>query len=115
MWSFLSIAVIASFVVFTSASNASDRIEKSIPAGQVHEECMELGTKKKLTYSFNSPKPMNFNIHYHVGKDVFYPIKRNKVSSLENEFRPISKQEYCLMWSNLEKVSVRLSYTFKVE
>lgn len=100
---------------FASTGDGANKIEKSIPPGKVHEECMELGAPKNLSYSFNAKGSLNFNIHYHAGKDVFYPLKRDKVSAFQDEFRPTSKQEYCLMWSNPEKVPVLLSYTYKVE
>ncbi len=109
------IIIISTCAAFASASGTAKEIEKNIPPGKVHEECMELGAPRKLNYSFKSKSPLNFNIHYHAGKDVFYPVKRDEVAGIREEFRPTSKQEYCLMWSNSEKVPVHLSYTYTVE
>lgn len=109
------IIIVSTGVVLASTRGTAKEIKKNIPPGKVHEECMELGAPKKLTYSFKSKSPLNFNIHYHAGKDVFYPVKRDEVAGIQEEFRPTSKQEYCLMWSNSEKVPVHLSYTYTVE
>ena len=33
----------------------------------------------RLTWSFDAAAPMDFNIHYHEGKEVRFPAKKSKV------------------------------------
>ena len=43
---------------------------------------------------------MEFNIHFHRGKDVVYPVKADAVSRAAERFTAPSAEEFCLMWTN---------------
>ncbi len=78
------------------------------------EKCENMSLGNKLVYSFKVLKPVNFNIHYHVRTQIFYPITKDGILSLEGTFYPEKKQMYCLMWTNPHSEIVTLFYDFKV-
>ena len=76
---------------------------------------MTLSPSQELVYSFKSSSDMKFNLHYHVGKEVVFPIKKDKISEHKGNFKPTSKQDYCLMWSNNSKSEATVAYEFEVK
>jgi hypothetical protein len=43
---------------------------------------------------------VDFNIHYHVGKDVVFPAKQAQVAAGRDVLRVAAAQDYCWMWTN---------------
>jgi hypothetical protein len=41
---------------------------------------------------------VDFNIHYHRDKDVFYPVKASASRAGEGSFTAPHADTYCLMW-----------------
>jgi hypothetical protein len=74
----------------------------AIAARQIHEECAKLRPGDVLDYRFESTAALDFNIHYHEGKVVVMPISRQNVKTDAGVFRPLSEQDYCLMWETGE-------------
>ena len=64
------------------------------------EECFRLTGGATIGYRFEASAPVDFNIHFHRGKDVEYPVKRVDVRVADEPFTAPSTEEYCLMWSN---------------
>ena len=61
------------------------------------------GKQKKgdgVAWNFKGNAPTDFNIHYHVGKEVSYPEKRAEIASAEGTLSAPLDQDYCWMWSN---------------
>jgi len=86
------------------------------PSG-IHEECFELKKQQKLFYKFNSDKPVNFNVHFHTEKEIYYPVQQNGATQYDGIIDPEDKscqlntqEYYCLMWENQEKSPVKISY-----
>jgi hypothetical protein len=91
---------------------SSGKLKKSelLNTNSFHEECATLSPDQYLDYSFEATKPVHFNIHYHEGEDVRYPVSEENISTLKAAFVPESKQNYCLMWSNKQPEPVQLKY-----
>lgn len=86
-----------------------------IKPGKFAEKCMAVTSKQKLEYQFTTSKPVNFNIHFHVGDAVYYPVKRDKTTGEADRFQPTkAKEDYCLMWENKTSEDVSLTYSAKV-
>lgn len=85
-------------------------IKQRLTAGDVHEICWEMTEGQERSYLFESTTVLDFNIHYHVGDDVFYPVRRDGIKSDEGRFIATSKQEYCWMWENKEDYPIYLVY-----
>jgi len=89
--------------------------EVTLAPSKVHEDCMELIPTDVLYYSFKTEGPVNFNIHYHEGAKITYPVTKDNTAGEEGRFYPDRKQYFCLMWTNPQSGSVRLTYTFRIE
>ena len=91
-------------VAFALAAHAAGGPEKravsfAIEAGKVHEECMRLEAGGKRRFHWKSNAPVDFNIHYHEGPEVFYPLKRDGMRGDGGTFTAKIAQEYCWMWT----------------
>ena len=96
----------------------ADDVEKKdivIKAKGIHEECVNVTPREALSYSFKTSKPISFNVHFHTGKDIFYPVLKEGVTEEEGAFTPEKEDFYCLMWTNDNKEPTTLTRSFKVE
>ncbi|MBL8520074.1 MAG: hypothetical protein JNK75_05315 [Betaproteobacteria bacterium] len=72
------------------------------------EICGKLAKGEQVGWQFTATGPTNFNIHYHVGKDVLYPERRNAVDKGDGTLMVALDQDYCWMWSNKGDTEVNL-------
>lgn len=72
----------------------------SIAPRKIAEECFRLAAGQAIGYAFESSSPVDFNIHFHKGDDVVYPVKRDQADRGEDRFTAPSAEDYCLMWTN---------------
>lgn len=82
-----------------------------LPAREFHEECLELAAGQRLAYVFTAQQTVQFDIHYHVGDTVSYPVRRN-TRHLHGEYTSHQTQGYCLVWTNPHTTGINLSYSF---
>lgn len=82
--------------------NPAGRFERSLAvrAGGFVEVCGKLAKGQQVRWEFAADRPLAFNIHYHVGKDVTYPERRDAVQRLGGELVAPVDQDFCWMWSN---------------
>ena len=71
-----------------------------VPPGQFVELCAKLQPGLNVAWSFSSAEPMDFNIHYHEGKDVRMPARADQSRSSSGLLAVTSSQDYCWMWTN---------------
>lgn len=83
------------------------------PSGH-HELCKRIRPDQKFVYSFESSGPVNFNVHYHRGKEVSYPVSEEKISTSKGYYSPKKEKIFCLMWTNPQPESVNLSFKYRV-
>jgi hypothetical protein len=72
-----------------------------------------LAPDQQLHYAFSATRKLDFNIHYHVDHEVFYPVSEEQVTAAEATFTAPSDQEYCLMWTNPGVADVLLSLDYE--
>jgi hypothetical protein len=89
------------------------RFERSltIAPGKFAEICGPLEAGQAVQWSFEADRALNFNVHYHLDKDVRYPAKKENVKRLQGDLAVDSKQDYCWMWTNKTTASTKLSVT----
>jgi hypothetical protein len=75
----------------------------TIEPKQLHEECVKLQAGELRKYYWKANGPVDFNIHYHVDKDVFFPVKRDGMRGDGGTFVAKLAQDYCWMWTAREK------------
>jgi hypothetical protein len=94
------------------ASGAFERSLTIAPAKFV-EVCGKLAKGQSIAWWFKGEQPLNFNIHYHEGKNVVFPAKQDKVSSLDGTLAVPVDQDYCWMWENKGSATAPLSLTLR--
>lgn len=68
--------------------------------GKFLEVCGKLAKGQVIRWQFESAAELDFNIHYHQGKDVVFPSKLGKVKLAKEALSVPIDQDYCWMWSN---------------
>ena len=110
----MSLALTATaLLTMTSLAGA----EEEVLGGKntVLEKCFKMKKGQRLSYSFESAHPVDFNLHYHEGEKVTYPIKKDGVKTDKGAFTATLDQDYCLMWGGTGKTPFPVTYAYKVE
>lgn len=81
---------------------------------RAHEECFRLESQQRMQYTFSAEVPIQFNLHYHAGREVVYPIKSEGVTEQRGNYVAATAQEYCLMWTSRALGDVKLGYEFVI-
>ena len=90
-----------------------NRLEQTILPDDSYELCLVLAQDQQLRYKFNAPRKLDFNIHYHAGHEVFYPVSEDHITDATAMYTAQSEQEYCLMWINQGDTDVQLSLGYE--
>jgi len=91
------------------------RFERSltIAPGKFAEICGPLVAGQAVRWSFEADRALNFNVHYHVDKDVRYPAKKANIKVLKGDLSVDARQDYCWMWTNKTTAATKLSVTLR--
>ena len=88
------------------AANAADKkgpepisVAIGLQPKKVHEECIRLEAGQSRRWHWKSDAPVDFNVHYHRGEEVFYPIKREAMRGDGGTFTAKTGEDYCWMWT----------------
>lgn len=84
-----------------------------IGPGKVVELCGKLPAGLKVRWGFEADKPLDVNVHYHVGKQVVFPFKRSAVAQASDTLDAQTEQDYCWMWTNPSLTPAVLSATLQ--
>jgi hypothetical protein len=108
-------AAVASADVVDIAWSPDGTFERTlvVPAGKFAELCGKLAQGAKVRWSFTADKPMAFNIHYHVGNVVTYPVRQDGASTASGDLVAPVGQDYCWMWTNKAAADARASVVLK--
>ena len=102
LWLLLALAV---------SAQAQTAKPVTIKPGKVFEKCMALVPSQKIEYRFESAAKMNFNLHYHKGEQVYYPVQLDRTNGESGLYEAKAKETYCLMWENKTSADVELTYS----
>ena len=86
-------------VIADEPAKENATFKTGIAAGEIHEECLRLAKGESRRYEWRSNIALDFNIHYHEGSEVFYPVKRDSVKRSRSSFKAKVAQDYCWMWT----------------
>ena len=94
--------------------DASGGFERAfdVAPGKFAELCGKLSKGQAVAWSFQSPEPLDFNIHYHAGKKVVFPARHGNTAALEGELKVPVDHDYCWMWEN--KAAAATTVTVKL-
>ena len=92
------------------AWDASGRFERTVTVapGKFAELCGKLPAGLKVRWDFEASAPLDFNVHYHVGKDVVFPSKMAATRKAKDVLDTQIEQDYCWMWSNKTSAAASL-------
>ena len=80
----------------------------------IGEICPEMNAGQTLSFDFKSNNEVEFNLHYHEGEKVSYPIEPHKVESLKQSYKAPIKQTYCLMWKGINKEPSKIKVNYSI-
>jgi hypothetical protein len=82
---------------------------------KIYEKCLSLSPPQKLQYNFGTDKAVDFDIHYHKGDLVYYPVREKRTTASEGLYTPPSREDYCMAWENRSpSADVQLEFSFKI-
>lgn len=87
----------------------------TLAPGKFVEICEKLPRDAKVVWAFRSSAPLNFNIHYHEGKEVKFPARQDGSSAAEGRLDASLDQDYCWMWTNKEDKAATLDLSLRRE
>jgi hypothetical protein len=95
----LAAACCGAFAASPDKKGATQAVDVSLQPKKMHEECLRMEKGDKRQYSWKSSSPVDFNIHYHEGPEVFYPVKRDGMRGDGGTFTAKVATDYCWMWT----------------
>lgn len=81
----------------------------TLAVGKFVEVCGKLPARTEVHWGFESGASLDFNVHYHVGKDVVFPSKLTAVAVARDILVTEIEQHYCWKWTNMSAAPVALS------
>jgi hypothetical protein len=104
----LSDALAAGLVPIEWSAGGRFAKELTVPAGKFAEACGKLPAGAKVEWSFEAGAPMDFNIHFHEGKEVRFPAQAKAIAKSAGTLDAQGEQDYCWMWTNTSKAEAVL-------
>jgi hypothetical protein len=68
-------------------------------AGYSSERCLTLD-ERRLSVEFESPVPVEFNVHHHTDTATEFPVPKRVTTSYSGTVSISERGEYCFMWMN---------------
>lgn len=90
--------------------DAGGRFAKAlaVPAGKLAEVCGKVPAGAKVQWQFDAGTALNFNIHFHDGPKVYYPVKQDGAAQASGTLDAQVEQDYCWMWTNKSATATTL-------
>ena len=82
----------------------------SLAPYEFQEVCFDLTPQDEVQYDFRSDQPIDFDIHYHDGLRIKYPVKLTGITDHADRLVAELDQTYCLMWFNRSLAGTLLHY-----
>lgn len=105
---FLSCSATAGLVELKWDEQSRFAHRTELKAGGSLELCGQLDAGLKIDWRYQSTQALDFNIHFHEGKDVVVPVKHKAKAELQEQFEVKQTQGYCWMWTNKSKEKASL-------
>lgn len=84
-----------------AADGDGGRFSLVIKPSGFDERCLRLRAGEAIAYRFASDTNLDFNIHYHRDREVFYPVRQAAIREAGPvRFVATAADDYCLMWEN---------------
>lgn len=106
-------AALAEMVPVTWDAQGQFAKSVGVKPGKFVELCEKLPAGAKVSWSFKADAALNFNLHFHEGNEVRYPVKQDQVTQAQGVFDAPGAQDYCWMWVNKGASPVTLALQLK--
>lgn len=90
------------------AARADAPFALTVAPGGFDEHCIALAAGEVIRWRFRAAAAVEFNIHFHDGPAVHYPVRRAAAARGSGLLRARGTDDYCLMWTNKGTRPVRL-------
>lgn len=77
------------------------------------EVCDPVASGARVAWQFSSDAALDFNVHFHEGATVAYPVKLNAARSERGVFESMKTTDYCWMWANRGAHPVSITLTLE--
>jgi hypothetical protein len=84
-----------------AAERGEGAFEFTLAAGAMEEVCFRLAAHEVTRWSFVADAPVDFNLHWHEGKTVHMPVRRDAARDDAGRYAAPQADDYCLMWTAL--------------
>lgn len=84
----------------TPAANLDVKV--ALEPKKIHEACVKMEKGETRKYQWKADVAVDFNIHYHRGDKVSYPVKRDMARGHNGTFKAKTAEDYCWMWTARE-------------
>lgn len=105
---FASIALLLVTALADAAPAGFGNFTFDVPARGFDEHCLKLEAGERIRYRFHATGDVDFNIHYHRGNDVHYPVRSSAIKTADATFSAPQADDYCLMWERKSAGAVRI-------
>ena len=78
-------------------------VSATLEPSKMHEECVRLEAGDKRAYHWKSTAAVDFNVHYHRGDQVVFPVRRDGMRGDGGTFVAKTGEDYCWMWTARDK------------
>jgi hypothetical protein len=82
----------------------------SLAPFEFRELCVALADEQTIKVEFQSGQPVDYDIHYHDGFTIRFPVRLTDVTIHTGQFAAKSDRAYCLMWFNRSLKDTSLRY-----
>jgi hypothetical protein len=91
-----------------AAPTSDGPFELTVKPGGFGERCVRVERDGALAYEFAADGEVDFNLHYHRGQEISYPVRRAAIGRDRSRFVAPATGDYCLMWENRSATAVRI-------
>ena len=95
----LAAVLAAALPAIAAEDPAAGSFKLTLEPGGMHEECATLKKGEQRRYYWKSDGPVAFNVHFHEGDKVSYPVKQDGLRTSGGTFTARVDQDYCWMWT----------------
>jgi hypothetical protein len=81
----LMIAGVLGLATAHASSRAEGPFPRTVKAVGFDERCLRLQMDEAIVYDFAADGAVDFNVHYHRDREVFYPVRQPGVRSVDSE------------------------------
>jgi hypothetical protein len=96
-----------------SATSETFAQAAQIAPKKVLEICGKINQGIAVDWIFSATAPLDFNVHFHLGKDVTFLADLKSSASASDTLRTPSAQDYCWMWTNQSPRAVTINVSLK--